>query len=195
MRHLSSILVLLFSFVAAPLAGYADTISTFHLHATTQDGYVDGDLAIDTTTGQAGYGIFILFLNGPTTLLPSQSFQLAGYFGPTQCLDCPDFPNNRFFTLSGADDDNLTLQTNTPLVGYTGGILCNGVPHCDGAGEGSEFVAGDSLYYGRTGEVLQPPAKLQLVSTVQTPEPSTLVFLGTGALALFGTVRRKILHS
>ena len=175
------------SVLGGPVRAYADTVNTFTLDATTQDGYVRGFLDIDVTTGLAGYGQFTFYVNE----FPSPVQQL-NYNGnlTTTCLSCSEPPashttyvdtsnSNLFFALEVVGDS---------LVGYGGGPLCEGI-QCYGGGAGSLFRISRGGFSGDD-QALRP-ANLVLVATATTPEPEGLILVGSGTFAVVGLLRRK----
>jgi len=197
LRKLPVILACIFALAAPSLAAHADTISTFHLYSANYDGHIDGILEINTTTGQPGYGSFTMFVNAPPRSgLPNQQFSFSGLFSPAECNDCEFAPSSLSFSLGGYPRSFLYLEVPlSTLVDYTGGPLCSGLyAHpCYGGGSGSYYIAADSYYFNSIQYIGN--ANLDLLSTVQTVEPSTFVLLGSGALGLLGVAKRKFIDA
>ncbi len=181
MRHillLASILLL-----AAPAP--ADTLQTFNLNATIEDrdfqtGTVAGTVELDTTTG--------LFVKG--------DFKIA-YLGAQYLFDTTvsTFGNPRSAptVILGVFDDTtggifqLGIATSS-LIGYNGSTICATVATCS--------VPGGRLASGFLaivpGNNFIPALSGTLTPAATTPEPPSLLLLGTGVLGLASIVTGKV---
>lgn len=181
MRHILLLASTLLLAAPAP----ADTLQTFNLTATIVDrnlqtGTVAGTVELDTTTG--------IFVNG--------DFKIA-YLGAQYLFDTTvsTFGNPRSAptVILGVFDDTaggifqLGIAASS-LIGYNGSAICVTVAPCT--------VPGGSLTSGFLaivpGNNFIPALSGTLTPAVTTtPEPSTLLLLGTGALGLACIVMGK----
>ena len=165
---------LLFVFAAAGvlscgLCAHADTITDFNFNASLDNGSVaKGTIMIDTTTGVVENSNFVLTDNGVTEgdfSAPNYQESLWGNAYLTQFAD------------AAGDSFELLLPT-ASLQGYVGGTTCSETGSCDGYPAGVYLASG-----AETGVVSG--------NLSETPEPASLVLLGTGAMAFY-LVRRRI---
>lgn len=190
----------------------ADTLRTFALQAFDQYTRLSGLVVIDTTVGQALYGYADLTFVAPGDTSRHPPFPApivisgGGVTTNGGCLaDCmghPDEHSFRFGTTESDGDFTLLMTTPHTLVDYMGGHLCYIQGECEGDAytsaiytlkypsitfNGQQFPAGqihDISYYFN--------ANLTYVSEVVTPEPSSFILMGSGALGLVGAFRRRI---
>jgi hypothetical protein len=178
-------LVILFALISACFAipAHADNIQNFYLSFDSR-ALITGYITVDTTTGTPLSGDVFVYSGSPYNTFLGE---LNGNITVHGCgQDCDDFPDNVVIDLtSNAVNGNLEIQLPTSLVGYKGGPVCSGnfgakIPGCsEGDPFGTYLRIGD-FDPGITG------------SLVPTPEPSTLLLLGSGGFGLLGAVRRRL---
>jgi hypothetical protein len=182
-----SLLVLLGALVFLGSAAHADVLTTYTFDngVFQSGGTVTGTVTIDSTNNTATANLIadgISFTDTETGLDAATSgfytspTSLQFLYGASQQFDIffPDIPN---------------------LAAFTGGAVCttaSALADCElSVNYGSEtflrasFENSDSLVSGTLDPLAAPSA---------TPEPSSLVLLGTGALGLAGAVRRRVLR-
>ncbi len=190
MRGINLCLSMMMGF--ATVAAHADTVQLFtvagdFLDSTQPDcgtctvGSYNGTLTIDTTAGTVLTGS--LSATTPTGAYSvsgaPDSQRLIGSGGRYNLVDDYGISLGDFF---------LALDIPETLVGYTGGGICgfndsgNG---CGGLVPPLSTLSLDPGYYTYNGEVT--PGAI-----VASPEPSSLILLGTGVLGVAGAVRRRL---
>lgn len=155
---------------SASLAARADNFTTFDLNSSyIFGGTIDGTLTLDTTTNlftSADLTIagFVGYQNGTISDVSTQGEALGKY-------DVSIISNGSPYA-----DLNLFLPITT-LVGYTGSPVV--IP------TDVLFATFPNVYFAGSGR-LEPAS-----GTSVTPEPGSLMLLGTGLLGFAGVVRRK----
>jgi len=178
------------SLFAVSLAAHADTIVTFdaigqfHVDLAT----LSGTVTVDTSTGIVT--AVDLFVSAPDDYTFNGIYQQSCTSGPTgnSCFVTFDTNGTAFATHPIL---NLVLAVNT-FVGYDGGLGTGQAP-LNGSSSDLEWVAGSIS--GTDLEKLQmgslTPAPPSTLASASTPEPSSFILLGTGALGLMNLSRRR----
>ncbi|MBS1801416.1 MAG: PEP-CTERM sorting domain-containing protein [Acidobacteria bacterium] len=212
MKRVAAVLAVCLAFFTTVSRG--DTLRTFSITgATTTFNTLTGQVTIDTTTGMGLYG-YVQFtdLIGP---YPPVQMNLSGPIMNAGCdalspINCEDFPDTHLMKISSTNLAGTSLvvflPTPTGLVDYMGGPLCPYLNKCQGD-EDTEFLyqnfpyppfeLNGQLVPGWNGDGVEPfnQASLTLVSEVQTPEPSSWLLMGSGALGMLGMWKRRRLKA
>ena len=166
MRSLLTSAALIFA-LAIPTFAHADS---FDFAFTTNTGISASGVFVTTDTEVGGY-YTILSIDGTQTdggVMGATTLLAPGSYGDNDNLFSTDFP---FFDVAGATYSVGTVDYNIYNL--------NGIPTiCDSNNEPGQCYIGQGV----------PIATGQLTAT---PEPSSLVLLGTGILSAAGAARRR----
>jgi hypothetical protein len=166
--------------VCSCTALHADTISTFQLAdgAFTNGATATGTVTIDTTTG-------LYTAEDLSVVSGKDTYLFAGLITPSE-QGLVYHGNAYAFNITNTQHDFLDFSlpsSGANLAGYKGGEICSytNLGNCD------SFAGGYSLP-NENGANWDTGS---LVEVAQTPEPSSLVLLSTGLLALGFVATRK----
>ena len=160
---------------------HADTINVFTLNAPLANGTATGTVTLDATTGK-----FTASNISVTTSFGSSTFTGA----PTSVQSQTSYTQNVF----GASNSLYSFSLDIPLaslVGYTGGSLCSTGALCTGLTATNAAVLGLGADAASTGTLTLLSTTAPAPIAAVTPEPSSLILLGTGVLGLGVLMRRR----
>ena len=174
----------------------ANTINVFALSGNTTTGTLSGTVTLDATTGRFTDSLVKLLYTG-STITGGGFFNGATYTfsgAGTNVVSGTGYTSTDFVGTGGAGlfDFDLTLPF-TSLIGYTGGSLCSTTATCSGQTSSIELLSSGLDNAKVTSGMLtlqSTTAPPPVVPVAVTPEPSALVLLGTGVLAM-GVLLRK----